>query len=61
MGRIEERTNKEQGSRRRKMAIDVAFEVLKIVVIRGARNWKRVPQTGSVRKGAFGEVVVASG
>lgn len=32
------------------MVIDVAFTPLKIVVIREASKWKRVPQVESVRK-----------
>lgn len=35
------------------MAIGVAFNFLNIVGIREARNWKRVPQTRSLRKEAI--------
>lgn len=50
MGRIEERIKKEQYPRREKIAIDVTFKSLKIVVGREARNRKRVPQMESARK-----------
>lgn len=45
-----EKPIKEQDSERQKMAADVAFKVLKIVVDRKASTWKRVPQVKSVRR-----------
>lgn len=48
-----EEKRKEHDSGRQKMAIGVAFNFLNIVGIREARNWKRVPQTRSLRKEAI--------
>lgn len=48
-----EKTIKEQFSERQKMAIDVAFKLLKILDGREAGNWKRVPQVKSAREETY--------
>lgn len=50
MGRIGERTKKQQGARRQEMVVDVSFKFLKTVVIKEARNQKGAPRVGRYRK-----------
>lgn len=50
IGRIEERTDNERGSRRQKMVIETAINFLTIAIIREASKWKRFSQTVCARK-----------